>query len=153
MTFATETSLGLRVMAVEPLVVIMIQAAAIFLQRFRQRRTGIFLPVLHQVFRVAAKVSLKPNVDARHLQPILLYRYPARVVDKFTGALFQQLVRILSRIGDRLQIRTSQARTIDRIVDPVVLPDWPENTVLDVVERKLLPFDGQQLGAPRPALE
>ena len=82
--------------AVKPPIVIVRQAAAVFFQRIGERRIGIFLPMLHQLLGVAAEVFLKPNVNARYLEPSFLNRYAARMIDEIYGAAIEQYLRIFS---------------------------------------------------------
>jgi hypothetical protein len=42
---------------------------------------------------------------------------------------------------------------VQRILDPWVAPDRPQDAVLDVVERERLALDRDELGAPRPDAE
>src|SRR5262245_2796785 len=99
--------------------------------------------MFHQAFSAAAKIFLKPNVDARHLELAVLDSYAPWVVDVLAGAFLEQRFGILTRVRSGLQVGATQARAVDRVVNSVVVPDRPQNAMLDVIEGKFFFFDNQ----------
>ncbi len=89
--------------------------------------------MLHQPFSAAAKILLKPNVDAGDMELAIADDYAPRMVDVFTGTLLQQRFGILTRIGSGLEIWATQAAAVDCVMNPIVFPDRSKNTVLDVI--------------------
>ena len=53
--------------------------------------------MFHQPFSAAAKILLKPNIDARHIEFATLNEYAARMIDIFPGACLQQRFGIFTR--------------------------------------------------------
>src|SRR5207247_884823 len=56
----------------------------------------------NQPVSAAAKILLKPNVDAGHMELAIANDYAPRMVDVFTGTLLQQRFSILTRIRSGL---------------------------------------------------
>src|SRR4029077_17591877 len=98
----TKLRLRFRLCGVESPIVVIFHAAAIVFQSVGQYVVCIFRPMLHQPFSAAAKILLKPNVDAGDMELAIVNDYAPRMVDVFTGTLLQQHFGILTRIRSGL---------------------------------------------------
>ena len=88
----------------------------------------------HPGFAVA-EVHGVPVVDAGDDEEVVVHEIRAAwMVDVGTRRGVEQRLGVLRGERRRGQIRTAVARTVDRVMNPVIAPDGPQNPVLDVVQ-------------------
>ena len=73
----------------------------------------------------ATEVIQEPIINARKEQSFAANLDAARTVYKIVSSFIKQPVTVFGSEGFRLQVRATQAGTVDSIVDAVVLPDRP----------------------------
>src|SRR5919106_5080033 len=98
----------------------------------------------------AAEILLEPVVDLGSDEFIGLELGAARMIDIGPRRFVEHAGD--GRTGERpvLQVRAADGRAIHGVVDPPVIPDRPQNAMLDVVERERIALDRDQFLVPRP---
>src|SRR3972149_1766470 len=86
-------------------------------------------------------------------EPVPFHPYTPRVVYVLPRSLLQEGFRVLRLVRIRLEIGAPHARAIHGVVNAVVLPQGPQDPVLDVVQAHLLSLDRHQFRPPGATAE
>src|SRR5918994_4513659 len=119
------------------------------LQLHRQTGLGEAHEVVDHSAIGAAEVFPIPAEQAGYYQLPALRLDAARIVDKGDRGLAQLMIQPIARKRYGSQVGAAQRCAAQRIEDPWIAPDRPEDAVLDVVERERLPFDLDHRHVPR----
>ena len=86
---------------------------------------------------VATEIVLEPDIDAGHDQSVLADPNAARTVDVSVRSGFEHAFHGGRGIGLPRKVGATDGGAVDRVVNARVLPDRPEDAMLDVVTESL----------------
>src|SRR5258708_13981841 len=95
-----------------------------------------------------AEIGLVPAIDARNDELAVLDAPPASIIDVGASALLQQPLRILGGEGNGREAGTADRGAIERVVQARIVPDRPQDAVLDVIEAQPLALGADHLRIP-----
>src|SRR5919106_3974707 len=113
-----------------------------------QLSSRILAKVLKNPRGAPAEVFLEPVVNARDAELPVPEARPARMVHVGNGALREQAVEVLGGVRHSCKVRAAQARAVQCVMEPRVLPDRAEDAVLDVVQAEPFALHRDELDVP-----
>ena len=131
-----------------PIVKVIVDSSAAS-QEIEKRCPRVPTKVSEHAGFIIAKILDEPRVQAGNGE-FSVFNPRAVAIYEGDGTGLHKIVRVFCRERDRRQARTAKRRAVEDVVQPRVLPDRPQNTVLDVIHSHRLAFDPDKRLVPWP---